>query len=266
MSVVTLSTDLQSSDKTVPDWIQLLPAESEFTTEDNRTFVVNDLSEIINNSLRERVDIYIDYEHSILENSKDGKPAAGWVKELITKENTIWARVEWTPKATQMILNKEYRYISPVLATTLINGEKSLITRIINVALTNHPALEMSAFCNSKKVEEIQNLGAMSQIAQLMNIETCSAPSILKALQKQQSEQEIQACTVDVDAAISTYIFPRACEDDLLTMRKTLGQEKFQALTQKLSLSGMGATYLNGQTQTQTLKRGVSTQKIILIT
>lgn len=256
MSIVTLSTDIQSSGNTVPDWIQLLPNSAEFTAVDGREFIIKDALEIISVSVRKNVDINIDYEHSIKDKTKDIKPAAGWIKELAIRDNAIWGRVEWTPKATQMITNKEYRYLSPLLSTIPTIDGKHMINKIVNVALTNYPALEMSAFCNNNDVLELDDfhdLSAMSAIAELMNIESCSPSDILKALQSKQSEQEIQACTADVDAAISAYVFPRACEDDLLTMRRTLGQEKFQSLTRKLSLSGMGAAYLNGQTQTQAL-------------
>ena len=262
MSVVTLSADLQGSGNTVPDWIQLLPDSAEFAAVDGREFVIKDAAEIIGLSMRKNVDINIDYEHSIKDKSKDIKPAAGWIKELAIRENAIWGRVEWTPKATQMITNKEYRYLSPLLSTIPTIDGKHMISKIVNVALTNYPALEMSAFCSNKEVSglhEIHDLSAMSQIAELMNMESCSPTDILQALQQQKGEQELQACTADVESAISTYVFPRACEDDLLTMRQTLGQERFQALTQKLSFSGVGFAYLNGKNQTQALTaRGIN--------
>lgn len=262
MSVVTLSSDIQNSGNTVPDWIQLLPDSSEFTAIDGREFVIKNNDEIITLSMRKSVDINIDYEHSIKDKSKDIKPAAGWIKELAIKDNAIWGRVEWTPKATQMITNKEYRYLSPLLSTIPTIDGKHMINRIVNVALTNYPALEMSAFCSNKNVsglEEFHDLSAMSEIAELMNIESCSPSDILSALKKNQNEQELQACTADVESAFSNYAFPRSCEDDLLTIRQTLGQERFQALTQKLSLSGIGAAHLNGLTQTQALKtRGIN--------
>jgi len=262
MSVVTLSADIQNSGNTVPDWIQLLPEGTEFSAIDGREFVIKDTAEIIGLSMRKNVDIHIDYEHSIKDKTKEIKPAAGWIKELAIRGNAIWGRVEWTPKATQMITNKEYRYLSPLLSTIPTIDGKHMISKIVNVALTNYPALEMSAFCSNKEasnLDKTHDLSAMSQIAELINVESCSPTDILQALQQQKGEQEFHACTADVENAISTYVFPRACEDDLLTMRQAIGQEKFQALAQKLSFSGIGFAYLNGPSQTQALKaKGIS--------
>jgi len=51
------------------------------------------------------VDLVVDYEHQTL--TGDRAPAAGWVKELILRENDIAARVEWTPAAAEYLKNKE---------------------------------------------------------------------------------------------------------------------------------------------------------------
>ncbi len=134
-----------------------------------------------------------------------------------------------------------------------------MINKIINVALTNYPALEMSAFCSHKNFDlnKLQDLSAMNQIAELMNIESCRPNDILSALKNKQTEEEIQACNADVQTALTNYVFPRCLEDDLLSMRQHLGQTKFQALTSKLSASGLGHLQILTP-QTQALKaRGI---------
>ena len=78
-----------------------------------------------------------DYEHNAVDPTISGpKPAAGWYS-LAMKGGELWAiNIRWTPKATDLIKNREYRYISPAF-----NADKDgRITSLINVALTNIPA------------------------------------------------------------------------------------------------------------------------------
>ena len=77
----------------------------------------------------------IDYEHQTMMGIE--APAAGWVKELVTKDDGLWARVDWTQNAYDRIMNREYRYISPVVEL----DENRNLTALLNVALTNYPAI-----------------------------------------------------------------------------------------------------------------------------
>lgn len=58
-----------------------------------------------------RQDISADFFHE-----PDDQPAAGWFRELYLKEQAsvveLWGVVDWTPKATQMLTDKEVRYFS----------------------------------------------------------------------------------------------------------------------------------------------------------
>ena len=84
----------------------------------------------------------VDYEHQSEYSRNNGAPApaAGWVKDAMYLEGSgIWLSVEWTEKAKAMIAADEYRYISPVMLFNLNSGQ---ITELINLALTNNPALD----------------------------------------------------------------------------------------------------------------------------
>lgn len=82
-------------------------------------------------------DMVVDYEHQSI---KDGQaPAAGWVRDLIWKgKEGLWAVVEWTAKAREYLVNREYRYFSPVM---FVRAGDRKIFRLVNVALTNFPAM-----------------------------------------------------------------------------------------------------------------------------
>jgi len=79
-----------------------------------------------------------DYEHAAMYGGP--APAAAW-HGLEARDTAngpeLWAtNVRWTPKATQMLKDREYRYTSPAFWT----DEDGQITGYINTALTNIPA------------------------------------------------------------------------------------------------------------------------------
>lgn len=74
-------------------------------------------------------------------------PAAGWVGRLFIRDGAIWAEVEWTERAAEMIQKKEYRFISPEF---LFDKQRRVVQLITGAALTNDPALYMKAIANSQ--------------------------------------------------------------------------------------------------------------------
>jgi len=87
-------------------------------------------------------DVPFDYEHQTLNALDNGKPApaAGWFHGLEIDATGVYATgVKWTPAAQQMIESGEYRYCSPLFRYDQRTGE---ILKLINVALTNTPALD----------------------------------------------------------------------------------------------------------------------------
>ncbi|MBI1246154.1 MAG: hypothetical protein GC202_14225 [Alphaproteobacteria bacterium] len=133
-------------------WIKLLPAGT-FTALDGRgPFRTGDqaaMQKIIDRTLERAgsTELMIDYDHQLLYGPVQGvggtARAAGWIKELQARPDGIFARVEFTPKATQMIRDGEYRYVSPLFAST--DKQKGDILALFNAALVNRPALDMPA-------------------------------------------------------------------------------------------------------------------------
>ncbi len=87
-------------------------------------------------------DYVIDYGHAAhthpsmtLDPAESGK-AAGWFRAEM-REGALYAtNIRWTPKARQMLMDREYRYFSPVF-TYSEDGE---VMSLLSVALTNLPA------------------------------------------------------------------------------------------------------------------------------
>lgn len=84
-----------------------------------------------------------DYEHQTLHAVQNGRPApaAGWFSQLEWREGDgLYALdVKWTAAAAAMIAAEEYLYISPMF----LYAPDGRVTELINVALTNNPALDV---------------------------------------------------------------------------------------------------------------------------
>lgn len=85
-------------------------------------------------------DMVVDYEHQTM---REGEaPAAGWIKALDWRPEDakpgLYAKVEWTARAADLLRAKEYRYHSPVLVRDKASGR---VKYLHNVALTNQPRM-----------------------------------------------------------------------------------------------------------------------------
>jgi phage I-like protein len=125
--------------------VELLPL-GEFEGRDRRgPFRVSDPAALIaaTRALRLEAGIPIDYDHAIDFGAPKGAPApaAGWIKELAVRGNSIWGRVEWTEHGAEAIRTREYRYLSPVFQFAA-DGE---VVRILRAGLTNNPNLYLTA-------------------------------------------------------------------------------------------------------------------------
>lgn len=109
-------------------------------------FTRQHLREMVANFKEGKRDLVVDYQHGSLAMDPEAAKAAGWIKDLYTKERgaQLWATVEWTNKAVKYIQAGEFKYISPECTTDgrkKETGEK-LGACLFAVALTNRPFLE----------------------------------------------------------------------------------------------------------------------------
>lgn len=90
------------------------------------------------------IDLAFDYYHD------SNEDASGWVKDLQLRENgqELWAMVDWTPKATQKLSDRELRYFSPDFAFEWQDPETGVAFNnvLFGGGLTNRPFVkEMQA-------------------------------------------------------------------------------------------------------------------------
>ncbi len=99
---------------------------------------------IIADAAARQNDIAIDYEHQLLNASRNGQPApaAGWLDpkslEYIPGEG-LYGDVTWTDAAAAAIEADEYRYLSPVFSYDKSTGR---VLSLHMAAITNNPAID----------------------------------------------------------------------------------------------------------------------------
>lgn len=123
-------------------WIQLLPAGVIQTRDYRGPYKLTNPTAVINAS-RQHAGTHlmpIDYDHAIDLASPRGEaaPAAGWIDAMQSRNDGIWGRVEWTPRAAKQLADREYRYLSPVISVDPVGN----VLGILRASLTNTPNLE----------------------------------------------------------------------------------------------------------------------------
>lgn len=174
--------------------VQLLPI-GDIRARDGRRWHVVDQAHaeaIVDASLASagQAELAFDYDHQVPFAAKPGvggtAKASGWIKRLYATAQGVFADVEWTPAAEAALRAKEYRYVSPYFA----HQADGRITRILNAALTNTPAItDLPAVASADlSTDQEQSVKFTQQLAQALGLaEAASEADILAAVQARAS-------------------------------------------------------------------------------
>lgn len=146
----------------VPGRIQILPAGKEIRGVDGRHWKNENPAALcakMNSSglVTVKNGCVIDENHSTdLSAPKGGtSPAFGWFRNFtVEADGSIWADVEWNARGQKAVVEKEYKYISPVFT----RDKDGNITEILRAALTNNPNLDNPALNSSQDTAEEKNM------------------------------------------------------------------------------------------------------------
>ncbi len=125
----------------VPEWINLLPAGPVRTMDGRGPYSVASMAALIAASLPAGQKLALDENHAT---DKGGAalgmpaPARGWIVALEARDDGLWGKVEWTGPGRQLMADKAYSGVSPVIAHTA--GKQ--IVRLLRASLTNTPNLQ----------------------------------------------------------------------------------------------------------------------------
>lgn len=199
MAVIAhLMRELQTDQGGAPEWVHLLPAGT-FQGRDGRgPFSIDNAETLLAASRDPGLDMVIDYDHqtdyAAVPKVGGVAPAAGWVRELNVREDGIWAKVEWTPKAAEMIANREYRYISPVFTSHKKTGK---VVQLLRAALTNTPNLPITSINHSNPDGDTSMDELLKSLQAALGLgDDADAAAVIKAA------TEMKASTVAITAAV----------------------------------------------------------------
>lgn len=125
----------------VPEWINLLPAGPVRTMDGRGPYSVASMAALIAASLPAGHKLALDENHAT---DKGGAalgmpaPAQGWIVALEAREDGLWGKVDWTGPGRQLMADKAYSGVSPVIAHT---ADKRIV-RLLRASLTNTPNLQ----------------------------------------------------------------------------------------------------------------------------
>lgn len=170
---------------TLPEWIELLPVGN-IVGRDGRAWHLTDAQKVLDAFALNKQALPIDFEHATEIKAVKGEkaPAVGWIEELAIVDGLIKGRVVWTAEGAEAILNREYRYVSPVFVCTK-GGE---VIRLTSVGLTNQPNLHLKALNTQQKGDSMKAICKRLGLA-----DDASEIEILKALELLQTERASNA-------------------------------------------------------------------------
>ena len=184
---IALNFELKMTDEP-PSELMLIPPGENIEGRDGRAWHNTSPQGIVDHFTARRVDLPFDVEHATELKAPQGDPApaAAWIKGLEVREGgAVYGRIEWTPKGRDMVMNREYRYYSPVFIY-----EKSTlnIRGLTSVGLTNKPNLFVTALNHEHNSKEDPTMDLKQLNAALGLPETATLAMALNHVTKMQGD------------------------------------------------------------------------------
>jgi len=219
----------------VPEWLQLLPAREARGADGRGPYFIPDATALMAASLPQGEKLVLDECHATDLAAPQGKsaPARGWIVELQARESGIWGRVEWTGQGRQIITDKQYRGVSPVIA----HRKDGTVTRILRASLTNTPNFAGLASLH----QEEHGMDWKAKLIELLKLDSgADDDAIVAALTK-----KMEAAPENTETALQSALAPIAQAAGLAADAKP---EAIVAGVQKLA-GGESATITSLQSE-----------------
>lgn len=156
-TLLALNTDLSGSlaDGKAPEWVELIPAGPVVAGRDGRQWLFDELAQQLVQArfLERAIELPIDWEHATQLRAPKGEeaPAAAWIKQLEVRAGALWGQVDWTPQGEAQVVNREYRFLSPVFDFEPDTGR---IVCLVSAGLTNKPNFLLTALNHENPTPE----------------------------------------------------------------------------------------------------------------
>jgi phage I-like protein len=204
-----------------PDAIELIPAGPVVVGRDGRrwTFDAASVDATLQAFNRRGIDLPIDWEHATQHRAPKGEeaPAAGWITALDARDGALWGVVSWNPRGGSQVLNREYRFVSPVFDFEPSSGR---IVRLVSVGLTNTPNLTLQAL----NQEQPMNLVLTAAVAAALGVAVdADEAAVLAAIDQFKTAMNRESSNLE------RYV-PRGDYDQLMT-RATNAEQRLQQIS-----------------------------------
>lgn len=144
--LAALNVELTPADDAAPEWVELIPRGPTVTGRDGRTWLFDAAAaeQVMSAFTQRDIDLAIDWNHALQLAAPQGgdSPAAAWIKGMELREGALWGKVKWTPRGETQVINREYRFLSPVFD---YEEASKRICRLVSAGLVNLPNLRLSA-------------------------------------------------------------------------------------------------------------------------
>lgn len=198
-SATPFFTDLASDGNKAPEWVELFPKGPRLKARDGRAWTLEP-QRVVTAFAANAGPLAIDYEHAQAHLAPKGEkaPAAGWITAVEERDGSVWGKVEWVKAAAQMIVDKEYRFLSPDFDHT----RDGVIVKLNGAGLVNRPALTMTALSRETPQPTETNDMSLKAIAAKLGLkDDADEKAVLAALDERDGQHKALCATLNIDAA-----------------------------------------------------------------
>lgn len=184
----------------------------------------------------------ISIEYNTHDNDKGEKPAAAWIKELSLSDDgeSLRAKVEYTPKAEQMIKDKEYKYLSVEFDPLYQDEEgKTHLNVLLGGTFTNRPAvkgldpIKLSENINNNKIDmelSQEEIASIESVKSEMNLEIKDIHSTMLSMKASLETLEAEKAELTANYATAQEEVETAKTALLKIEKETIENEKMMAV------------------------------------
>lgn len=204
-----------------PEWVHLLPTcRGEVRTFDGRgPYLVADAAAIIAASFQDPRGLPIDenHAHDLAAPAGGSSPARGWIKEMQARADGVWGRVEWTKAGRELVADRAYRGISPVM---FLHADEKTVRSVPRASLVNKPNLQGLALLHMetpmKAIAEMLGLGADATEEKIL--------AAIKAMKDKKGDAPaLQSALTEIGTSLG--LDGSAAPDAILAAAKVAGQD-----------------------------------------
>lgn len=168
-----------ASGDAVPEWINLLPAGQVMTVDGRGPYTVASMAALIAASLQDGDKLALDENHATDKGAVLGlpAPARGWIVALEEREGGLWGKVDWTPTGRQLMEDKAYKGVSPVI----LHDVKNRVGRVLRASLTNTPNLHGLVSLHSENLTENGTMDWKAKLIELLGLDSSADDAAISA-------------------------------------------------------------------------------------